>query len=261
MKKTIYFAHANGFPGPCYQAFFAGLKEAATLYYTDKLGHHPDYPLIDNWHGLVNELIHHIENTADVPVIGVGHSLGGVLHFIASYQRPDLYQAVVMLDSPVLRPMISTLIRLLKLSGHIEKITPAGKTKYRKTTWANAEEALLYLKERPLFAHFDTACLNDYITHGMVKDEQGIHLRFNREIEYRIYCTLPHNLARYQHRRSVPTGVLYGEDSHVIKTKDVAYLSTRLGMKVKATPGGHLFPFEYPRQAAKMTLEMIDALL
>jgi predicted alpha/beta hydrolase family esterase len=41
------------------------------------------FPVDDNWHNLVDELIHHLEQQPE-PVWGVGHSLGGVLHLHAA---------------------------------------------------------------------------------------------------------------------------------------------------------------------------------
>jgi pimeloyl-ACP methyl ester carboxylesterase len=34
-------------------------------------------------------------------VIGVGHSFGGSLHYIAAVRRPELYERLVLLDSPM----------------------------------------------------------------------------------------------------------------------------------------------------------------
>jgi pimeloyl-ACP methyl ester carboxylesterase len=250
MKQQIYFAHGNGFPSPCYRKFFSYLSPDFDISYVDKVGHHPDYPVTDNWDFLVQELIQNIEQQYTQPIIGVGHSLGGVLHFMASSQRPDLYRAVIMLDSPVLSRTKSIAVKLMKWAGYIDKITPAARTKSRKESWSNAHEAMTYLQDKSLFATFDPDCLRDYIEHGMEHNAQGVHLRFNREIEYHIYRTLPHNLTRYQHRRAVPTGLLYGKSTHVVRPGDLKYMRSRLHIQTKCTEGGHLFPFEHPAQAA-----------
>lgn len=260
MKQQIYFAHGNGFPSPCYRKFFNYLASQFDINYVDKVGHDPNYPVTDNWNFLVQELIQNIEQLYSQPIIGVGHSLGGVLHFMASYQRPDLYQAVIMLDSPVLSRAKSAAVRLMKWSGYIDRITPAARTKYRKTTWPNNHDAVLYLQERALFSTFDPDCLRDYVEYGMEHNAEGVHLRFNREIEYHIYRTLPHNLSRYQHRRTVPTGLLYGKTTNVVQPGDIKYMQTHLQIQTLSTEGGHLFPFEHPEQAAQNLIELVQQL-
>lgn len=261
MKKTIYFAHANGFPGNCYRKLYGYLEPAFNIAYLDTIGHHDNYPVTDNWGFLVQELIQNIEQQFHQPIIGVGHSLGGVLHFIASRQRPELYEAVVMLDSPVLGRMKSIAVRLMKLTGSIDKITPAARTRYRKQSWANTAEAIDYLKDKKLFADFDPDCLSDYVLYGMDHRADGVHLRFEREIEYHIYRTLPHNLGRYRRGPKVPTGLLYGKSTNVIVPSDIHYMEKRLDCQTLGTVGGHLFPFEHPEQAARDLTVLINTLL
>lgn len=261
MKQQIYFAHANGFPSPCYRKFFSYLSPRYDIRYVDKVGHDTEYPVTDNWDYLVQELISNIESAYTQPVFGLGHSLGGVLHYIAANKRPDLYHAVVMLDAPVLSHSKSMVVRMMKWFGIIDKITPAGRTKHRKNSWSDAQEAVNYLKERPLFANFDPDCLNDYVEHGMQHDVNGVHLAFNREIEYDIYRTLPHNLNSYRRRRVVPMGLLYGNSTNVVRKHDRKYMQEHLHIQMMDTEGGHLFPFEHPEQAAKNAETLIKSLV
>ena len=101
MSQQIFFAHANGFPSATYGKLFAALAPQYQVAHLELHGHDPRFPVDDNWHNLVDELIHHLEQQP-APVWGVGHSLGGVLHLHAALRCPELYRGVVMLDSPVL---------------------------------------------------------------------------------------------------------------------------------------------------------------
>jgi pimeloyl-ACP methyl ester carboxylesterase len=260
MKEVIYFAHANGFPGACYRKFYQALSNDFIVSYLDSVGHHPNYPVTDNWDFLVHELIADIEIYHQQPVIGVGHSLGGVLHFLASHQRPDLYKAVVMLDAPIFGRFKSAMVQVMKWLGTIDKITPAARTKSRRQSWPDAQSAIDYLKTRPLFHSFDPECLADYVEYGMDHTDDGVRLRFAREVEYTIYRTMPHNLGQYGHRRQVPTGLLYGESTDVIEARDIAYMQKVLHIHTQITRGGHLFPFEFPEQAAQDVTELVKKL-
>lgn len=262
MKNFIHFAHANGFPGACYRKLYQYLAPQFDITYVDIIGHHPNYPVTDNWGHLVQELIVDIEKQHRKPIIGVGHSLGGVLHFLASQERPDLYQTVVMLDSPVLDRVRSAAVRVMKMVGMIDRITPAGRTKYRRQSWPSAQAAIEYLQTKTLFAHFDPECLADYVNFGMQHLPDGsVQLRFDRDIEYRIYRTLPHHLGRYRKQPAVATGLLYGKTTNVILPSDIHYMQQTLHIHTQVTMGGHLFPFEFPQQAAQDLTALITQVL
>lgn len=260
MHRNIFFAHGNGFPSSCYRKMFRYLLDDYHLSYIDTIGHEAEYPVTDNWELLAKQLIHRIERFHVAPVIGVGHSLGGVLHFLAACQRPDLFQAIILLDAPILGSGKSFFLRFLKKISLIDYITPAHKTKNRKTSWETKEALYQYLKSKPIFANFDEDCLKDYMTYGMLHHENQIQLRFKREIEWQIYRTLPHHLAKVAPSLSVKAGLIYGEDTNIVKQKDIQYMQNVLNFMVMHLPGGHLFPFEHPEHAARLLKEMIQRL-
>ena len=48
-------------------------------------------------------LIDYVErNAGGSAIIGIGHSLGGILTFLAAYRRPELFKGIIMLDPPQL---------------------------------------------------------------------------------------------------------------------------------------------------------------
>jgi pimeloyl-ACP methyl ester carboxylesterase len=68
--------------------------------YLDRVGHSNEFPVTENWHYLVEEVIASVQANASTPVIALGHSLGGVLSLLAAIEKPALFKAVIMLDSP-----------------------------------------------------------------------------------------------------------------------------------------------------------------
>lgn len=261
MKHTVHFSHANGFPSPCYRKMFSYLLDEYDLSYIDTIGHQTKYPVTDNWGYLTKELIDSIERHHDMPVIGVGHSLGGVLNYLAACERPDLFKAIIMLDSPVYGRFKSSMIRLMKQLKLIDYITPGGRTKNRRNSWESKEQVYQYLKTKNLFKHFDEGCLDDYIEHGMQHNEDAVYLRFNRDIEYAIYRTIPHHLAKIKQHAIVPSGLIYGEDASVLRERDIKFMQNGLNFQVVSSKGTHLFPFEYPEAAAVALKGLIKKLL
>ncbi|MCH9756680.1 MAG: alpha/beta hydrolase [Gammaproteobacteria bacterium] len=260
MKPKLHFAHGNGFPSPCYRQMLEPLEVVFDCCYIDKIGHAEAFPIEDNWHFLVDELLESVRMQSDEPVVAVGHSLGGVLSILGALKEPELFRAVILLDSPLLSRVRARAVQLSKKFGFIDRVTPASRTRTRRTHWKNRDAVFQYFKRRALFKQFDDACLNDYIDYGMTHDETGYTLRFDAAIEYQIYRTLPHTFARYTKKLQVPTALLYGSNSDVIYAADRRHMQRRYGIQSFETSGTHMFPLEYPKETAALILKVLAAL-
>ena len=256
-RPLLHFSHANGFPGPCYRAFLAPLAVRFDLRWIDRLGHDPRYPVTDGWHALTDQLIAQLVSHGR-PAVLVGHSLGGFLSLRAAVRRPDLVRCVVLLDAPVLSPFKGGAVALVKRLGIADVLSPAPGTRRRRREWASHEEALAHFRRRPVFRRFDPRCLEDYVRHGTEPVDGAIRLRFDPEIEYRIYRTVPHDLARDAALLRVPAGLLVGERSEISRRIGLGF--SRRWMRVTQTPGGHLFPFQHPESAAQALLKLLGEL-
>ncbi|HRD69726.1 MAG TPA: alpha/beta hydrolase [Legionella sp.] len=261
MKELIHFAHGNGFPALCYKQMLDDLNERFDYCYIDRIGHNPQYPVAENWHYLVDEVIHSIRQQANQPVIGLGHSLGGVLSLLAAIEAPELFKAVIMLDSPLLGSFKSKIVKLAKTVGIIDRITPAFRTKGRRVHWSDRDQLLDYLKSRDLFKTFSDESLEDYINFGIDLRDDGYHLRFDRHTEYQIYRTIPHTLPYYEGKLTVPTTLIYGDKSSVVTTMDVRYMRKYFNIKSFKIKGTHLFPMENPGAAAAKIIQAVDAII
>jgi pimeloyl-ACP methyl ester carboxylesterase len=261
VRELIHFAHGNGFPSPCYQQLLKALQSRYDCCYIDKIGHNPRFPVRDNWHFLVDEIIDSVRVQASKPVIAIGHSLGGVLSLLAAIEQPSLFKTVIMLDSPLPGRFKSSLIYLAKMIGMIDRITPAHRTRGRREFWQSREELLAYLKTRDLFKSFTNECLEDYIDYGLQKTARGYELRFDRHIEYLIYRTMPHELYRYEGRLERPAALIYGDKSTVVDRFDIRYMKRKYkipGYKIK---GSHMFPMEHPKEVAEQIFKVLDAII
>lgn len=254
----VHFAHGNGFPSPCYRQLLQHLQGQFDCCYIDRIGHSPAFPVTENWHLLVEEVIQSVKTQSSQPVIAVGHSLGGVLSFLAAVEQPDLFKAVILLDSPIIGRLKSNVLRLSKAMGMIDHLTPAFRSKGRQQHWQSREQVLSYLKSRKLFKTFADKCLEDYIDYGMEKNESGYSLRFNRQIEYQIYRTIPHILHEHEGRLKIPAALIYGNRSNIIDRSDLRYMKKYHGIVNYEIDGTHMFPFEQPKVAADLILQALD---
>lgn len=248
VKPVLHFSHANGFPASCYAAMLGELAPRYRVGAIEAIGTEPRYPVTDGWPNLVEQLIHVLERDyGGAPVFGVGHSLGAYLTFLAAVQRPELFRAIVMLDAPIIGPVKGRLLGAVKRYGIIDRVTPAGATRDRRSQWAGREEARAHFRTRKLFRDFAPQCLDDYVRHGLAGAHGHLRLRINPMIEYQIYRTLPHDMHRELRRLAVPAGFVGGLRSDVLQRVGMAHMRR---FRKRRVPGGHLFPFEYPREAA-----------
>lgn len=102
---VLHLAHANGFPPGTYRPLAEAL---ADRYRVIAL---PARPLWSDqrpessptWRPLADDLVRGMDELGLAGVVGVGHSLGGVLTLWAANRRPDLFRCVVLID-PVIFP-------------------------------------------------------------------------------------------------------------------------------------------------------------
>ncbi|UTH73938.1 alpha/beta fold hydrolase [Chromobacterium sp. IIBBL 290-4] len=262
MRENIHFAHANSFPASVYAKLLGRLAERHQVGYLDTIGHDPAYPVTDCWPHLVDETIAYIERHYTGPVVGVGHSLGGFLMFYSAMKRPELFRAIVILDSPLMGPSRSFGIWLAKRLGFIQKVTPGGNSLKRRDNWASVEMVRDYFERKPMFARFDPDCLADYAEHGTEDDGRGSRrLKFRPPVEHAIYATLPHDFPKYRDKLKVPAAFIAGESSDVLKEQDLLFMQKRFGIQVEQHAGGHLFPLERPLETADHVLALIDRLI
>ena len=223
----------------------------------DAIGMDPRYAPTEGWPHLIEQLLDEIASIA--PVYGVGHSLGGYLNFLAAAQRPELFRAIVLLDAPIIGAFRGGMLGATKRLGIVDRVTPAGATRDRRSRWPSREEAKAHFASRPLFRNFSAQCLDDYVNHGLVERDGALHLRIDPAIEYQIYRTIPHDMMRHLSKLRVPAAFIGGADSDVVRRVRLAGMKPKFRMR--KVPGGHLFPFERPGDAANaITTSIVQVL-
>ena len=216
----------------------------------EAIGTDPRYPVTEGWPLLVEQLIDTLEREhRGAPVFGVGHSLGAYLTFLAAARRPELFRAIVMMDAPVIGAVKGRLLGASKRIGIVDRVTPAGATRDRRAEWQTRAEAKAHFRTRKLFRHFTEQCLEDYVQHALVERGGTFRLRIDPAIEYQVYRTIPHDMSAQLRHLRVPAGFVGGAHSDVVRRAGMATMRGPRFLK-RRVPGGHLFPFEHPLEAA-----------
>lgn len=258
-KQKIHFAHANGFPAKTYSKIFSYLEDEFDIAYIERHGHNPDFPVTDNWNKLQQELSADIENSGDEPVIGIGHSLGGILHLLAAAEKPTLYESIVLLDAPIISRSSSLGLRILKKLNLMETRTPSQVTKMRRSVWKDETAAIEHFQTKPKFKAFDKDVLRDYIRHGTQPCEKGIRLIFKPSIEADIYETIPVDLPKLRGRLKLPISYIGGSESREARLANLGFMKKHFSVNFFFIEGSHLFPFEKPKKTAEFIKKAITA--
>ena len=261
-RAVLHFVHANSYPSGTYRLFLEHLGKDYDLQALDLHAHDPRYPVSNGWTALAQELVDTLTARYQEPVILVGHSMGGMLSLMAAKARPDLVQCVILLDAPIVDGWRATVLRTAKLLRIDKHFSPARASEKRRDLWPNAEAAFHHYASKPMFAAWPQRVLRDYLEHGLVPHSNGVTLRFSREVETKVYRTLPHHIGALVRRRfPVPTGFIGGIDSVECRKAGLAATRRLVGRHFAQIPGGHLFPMEAPADAAAAVHKMIHSLI
>ena len=183
----------------------------------------------------------------------VGHSLGGILSLMCAARHPELARGVVMLDSPVLGGWRAGAIGVAKHTPLMKRLSPSVVSRKRRHQWDDREAVFQHFRGKKLFAAWDEQVLHDYVNHGTLDAEGTWQLAFDREVESRIYDTLPHNIGTLLRAQPLkcPLAFIGGLQSAEMKQVGGLENTARIAKgRVMMIDGSHLFPMEKPLAAA-----------
>ncbi len=260
---AIVFSHANGFPAGVYrQLFEAWRAQGYAVHALDKFGHDPAWPVTSNWPHLRDQLIAFIDAEVGGPAWLVGHSLGGILSVLAASKRPDLARGVVLLDSPIIAGWRAHSLQVAKATGLMPRITPSRVSRSRRQAWPSLAAVREHFAKKAAFARWDPRVLEDYVKGGFVRRGGQTVLAFDREVESRIYDTLPHHMQRVLRRHPLrcPLAFIGGQQSAESRQAGVEATRRLAGERFVWTEGTHLFPMEQPDATATEVLRLLSTM-
>jgi len=246
--SSIHFSHANGFPARTYSILFEFLK-GYNITSIDVLGQGKKHEDI-NWIGLSEEIFDRVQKIKR-PVVGVGHSLGGILTLLAAAKKPNTFKSVILLDPPMFSPLKRSIIDVLRVIKVEDMFSPAAKSKKRRERFDSKEQAFQYFKEKIFFKNFHIRALQDYIKYGLVEQGSEVKLKIPVKKEVSIYRKL---LTNYPNSVYDVNGVIiYGAKNSIYWLSDINWIKKKFTkMKIYPFPGNHFFPLENPESTAKL---------
>jgi pimeloyl-ACP methyl ester carboxylesterase len=252
----LHFLHANGYPPDCYKPLFELLK---TRYHVFGMKLRPlwDDSIIEDitdWHPLSDDLLRFLASTplsANDPVIGVGHSIGGIVTLRAALRDPDKFRALVLLDPVLFAPSFLVMWNLVRAMGLGNKLHPKITLK-RRRTFDNLDMVFRGYRVREVFKYMSDESLRAYIA-GITKPKAdgGFELAYSPEWESHIYLTglRDFDLWRELPKLKVPMLIIRGAETDTFLEK-AASLVKKKNPKVQIKTlekSTHILPLERPQ--------------
>lgn len=262
----LNIAHANGYPPRCYRALAEALSPRFCVVGPPTremaAGERDAWAALTTWRPLADDLIESLD-ALDAehdtgPIIGLGHSLGGVLTLYAAARRPDRFAGVVLIDPVFLLPEVIAWLTAQGDEGEGPRASLVQGAVQRRNAWPDAASAFAHFRPKPVFARFDDDALRDYVAGALTDDGAGgLTLTIPRDWEAQIYRTPPTDVWDVLPRLTVPTLAIRGAESDTLSPAAWARWQSLqpAATFVELAGVGHLLPFEAPAAVAAVILD------
>jgi pimeloyl-ACP methyl ester carboxylesterase len=256
--QPLHFLHANGYPPDCYKPLLDILK---TQYQVFGMLLRPLWPEanmaeIKDWHPFSDDLLRFLSAASTAPVIGVGHSIGGVVTLRAALRDPGKFRALVLLDPVLFMPsriIAWNIVRAIGLGYKSHpKISSALK---RRRIFDNLELVFRGYRAREVFKYMSDENLKTYIK-GITKAraEGGFELAYSPEWESHIYLTGLRDMDLWRGLKDLqmPTLIIRGAETDTFLEGAASLVKRKQPMvRIETLEGStHILPMEKPREVA-----------
>lgn len=247
----LHLAHANGFPPGTYRGLAIHLARHFRVY---ALAMRPLWPGCDpestpTWRPLCRDMIRAFDALGWRGIVGIGHSLGGVVTLWAAIERPDLFRAIVLIEPVILPARWLVALRLQRVLGLAGRQPLVQRAQRRRRNWPSRDACYEYMRGRVLFRNWPPDAVEAYVDAGTRELADGtVELAYPAEWEAHIFATVPTDIWRDVPRLRVPALVVRGERSTTFLAASQRRMARLLPASEHAviSGAGHLVPMERP---------------
>lgn len=263
--EPLHFLHANGYPPECYTPLLEHLHKNYHVFGMKlrPLWDEAKPEDIDTWHPLSDDLLRFLTDLKTGPVIGVGHSIGGIVTLRAALRDLGKFRALVLIDPVLFTPSFMIFWHTFRILGLGERFHPLIKGALkRRRTFDNLETVFRGYRSRPIFRYMSDESLRTYIE-GITKQKAdgSFELVYSPEWEAQIYRTGMNDfdIMRDLPKLEVPTLIIRGAETDTF-FESAAKLVKKKNPKIqihtleKAT---HILPLEYPKEVAEIIKDFL----
>lgn len=253
----IIMLHATGFLPWLWHPIakqLSGSYKITAPYFCDHRDGEPENGGV-SWLKLADDLCALCKNNGIEDPLLVGHSMGATVIALAAALH-GLSAGRLILIEPIFLPE-----QIYSAGLTVEQHPLASKSIKRRNGWESSEDALSYLKSKPLFASWDDEALELYVKYGMISGETGgLTLACPPRKEAALFMgSVEFNPWPVLDKISVPALLLEGEKSEnraFIDLQKAASLMKQ-GSYRQIKDAGHLIPMEKPNEITQIIKEAL----
>lgn len=260
--EIIHLAHANAYPPGCYQQLIKPLLSHFKVLAIQQrpLWEGSNPANLKSWELLADDLIRFFDQQNLTNVIGMGHSMGGVVSIMAAVKRPDLFSKLILIDPVIFPKKVSLFTNLMPMWLRKRFIPIAKLSAKRRDLWNNQQVLFDSFRTKKVFRSFSDSALWDFINAGTKPNGEGkITLAYPKNWETQVYITAPSVIAQLK-SLTIPVFAIKGQYSNVI-TAEVwsEWQKTQPnGTFLEYPNSGHLVPMEYPTELAAWIMDQLN---
>jgi len=263
----IHFAHANGYPPNCYQPLFSQLTNRCHLLSMLQRplwkGSVPNE--ITDWRPLSEDLIRFLNQQSIDSIIGIGHSLGGIVTLRAAINYPERFKALILIDPVLISPFYIFLRRLLNFEKLIYHFHPLIKiASRRRRVFPDRDYIFQSFRRKIIFQYLDDDSLQAYIQGITSPSTQGgVDLIYSPEWETRIYSTgiwNDHDIWNGIASIKIPVLFIRGNKSDTFRSSAVKQIKLKLPSSdiIDINNSTHLVPLEKPIELGSIIIKFLE---
>jgi pimeloyl-ACP methyl ester carboxylesterase len=256
----MVFAHANGFPPASYRQLFEALGEHfdITAFAARPLWRGSDPAETNSWSDLAADLRQAMATREMEKVVGVGHSLGGVLTIMAAASDPSLFSALALVDPVVFSGRRALFWRASKHLGFGHRLPLVRSARRRRARFPDLGSVRSTYAGKSVFSTWESEALDDYVRAGFRDSpEGGVELCYSKDWEARIFEITPASVWSELRRVQAPVLFLRGASSDTFLSAAAKRASRELvdATVIELPDTSHFLPMEQPRRVARAIVD------
>ncbi|MCA6127895.1 alpha/beta fold hydrolase [Thalassolituus oleivorans] len=253
-EEGFHFLHGNGFCARTLEPVAALLPNDRRLLFTDAPGHgvsHKPDSIQPDWNAMAATIAESIISRTSGPLVGVGHSMGGVMTLLMAAAQPNLFTRIILLDPALFSSEILLTQRLLRKTGFWQRTKLVKAVQQRRRRWPSKDELQSDLGRKSLYRSWHPSALDAFVEFGTYSDGAERVLSCDPFWEASIFGSYPYQLWHSVRSVKCPVYILVAEKSYPFINR-AARRAASINRNVAwfEQPGTHCFPMEDPEATA-----------
>ncbi|KRO48763.1 MAG: hypothetical protein ABR76_02620 [Acidimicrobiia bacterium BACL6 MAG-121220-bin61] len=265
-EQAVLLSHATGFHGRVFDPVAEHLHSLYHCYSFDYRGHGDSSLPQDwkaNWSGYgddalaVVRVIAAAQTSADAPIIGAGHSMGGAALVMAALRAPELFRALILYEPIIFPPQV----RVGMTNAGVPSPLADG-ARRRRSIFTSFDEAITNYSSKPPLNVMRPDALHAYVIHGFRSQHDGISIKCSPEHEARTYeMGAIHETWNDLPKLQVPVWLVSGEVNPHTPGAIAALIANEVpgSTLVQWKDLGHFGPMQDPQRFAQLIAQVDTA--